>query len=276
MIQMRSIFNVNKRGEEQASGTGYLLAGAIAVAVLAIVGYFVYSFYTGKAIPSFGFLPSFNETKAPVIDLEIFRYLVIDDKLQYYDGTSWVDFKEGTTIEANGKKIEYLELYIDLSEKFFLSVNSANVVKAAFAGKAAPEISVDFEMATEVKYKFNRDSAIWKYNGVLGWGNVKDMPLAYAENNVVVANELKYKDEAKGYLYLMKLTKDSDIETISGIPYDWFDSSLSDSVTINYLNQTNAKKSIVTCFQKDYYFRDRALVVDLSKPLATGGTCSST
>ena len=58
MIQMRSIFNVNKRGEEQASGTGYLLAGAIAVAVLAIVGYFVYSFYTGKAIPSFGFLPS--------------------------------------------------------------------------------------------------------------------------------------------------------------------------------------------------------------------------
>src|SRR3989338_5475951 len=89
---------------------GVLLLGVVALAVLILVGYGIYSFATDKAIPFVKYLPNFMTKDRKVEGIEKLRYKIVEDKVQYYDKTDWLDFKdekvelgEKTLIEDNVK-----------------------------------------------------------------------------------------------------------------------------------------------------------------------------
>ena len=89
------IFKMNKKGEGMT--TREIVLAVVGVTVLVLVAFFVYSFFAGKAIPFFDFLPSFNQTKPPVVSAEIFGYDISSDKLQYYDGAAWIQMSPIST-----------------------------------------------------------------------------------------------------------------------------------------------------------------------------------
>lgn len=88
----------------------------IAVFILLVVGYFAVSFYTGNAIPFAKYLPDFGLNKDKVKGIEILRYSIVDDNVQYYDGVRWIDFQgnaelEDKTVNYDQIKLSFIRIF---------------------------------------------------------------------------------------------------------------------------------------------------------------------
>ncbi len=90
-----------KKGDVHIS---YIITGIIAVTILVIVALSVYWFYSGKAAPFFQWL-GLNRTVEVQEGIEILRYDLESDKVQYYDGTQWLDF--GKELRLGDKVLNY-------------------------------------------------------------------------------------------------------------------------------------------------------------------------
>lgn len=66
-------------------------------------------------------IPSLNASKPPAEDVQIIRYDISQDNVQYYDGVSWLDFpmEQNSYIEVENKKIERQKLYINLATNYY-------------------------------------------------------------------------------------------------------------------------------------------------------------
>lgn len=72
----------------------YLIAGILAVLVLVAVVLLIASFFGGKAIPFFDWLPDFKRTSKVEVTSTILRYDLQEEKVQHWDGTQWADLQE--------------------------------------------------------------------------------------------------------------------------------------------------------------------------------------
>lgn len=248
---------MNKKGQEES--TGNIVKAVIAAFVLVIVILGIWMFYSGK-LPFFEGLPGFNQTKQGVADLEIFRYQILNDNLQYYDGTTWVDFKAGQTIEVNGKKIEESSINDDIIFNYIGQKNYDLLANGVVIVSSASYI--------------DGTVSIPGGNVVIG---VKGYPALYLKldsNDVfkLDAGELKKVEnsefENNNFPYFLKPGSD----VIKNIMV-WRDSLINSPVTIGYTDRGGASQQIITCYQKNKYETDKELVIDLSKPLQEGQSC---
>ena len=275
------MMKMNKRGEEQSTSTGAIIAAVIAVVVLVIVILSIWLFSSGK-LPFFGSLPSFNQTKPLVTDVEIFRYQILSDKLQYYDGTRWNDFKSDTTIEANGKKIEYNTLMNVIWVSFIgQSKDFGNGIKATIFPAAITGAELGFWTKVGEFYGWV-DPDPNKHKIVIEGGfarlkvNWKDEIFYLSLDNKLLKQKEK---EITGGLIEIKEEDYNDrnmVRTLGNLYYNefrefvmrdvakWRDSLIEKPVTIKYEDEDKKEQSITTCFMKDKYLNDKELVVDLS------------
>lgn len=81
----------DRRGE--ADGISAFIVAIIAISVLSIVGlgYYLYQSDTIRNIDNL--IPGFNLTQQEIEKFEIVRYDIVDDKVQWYDGTEWQEFQ---------------------------------------------------------------------------------------------------------------------------------------------------------------------------------------
>ena len=107
-------------------GIGVLIIGVVAVFVLFVVGFGIYSFFSGTAIPFFNFLPSFNRTVEKVEGIEILRYDIITGKVNYYDKTNWNNL-EGEVFLGD-KKVKQVDIKSDF-ESFYYGKRENNTME---------------------------------------------------------------------------------------------------------------------------------------------------
>src|SRR3989338_328662 len=131
---------------------GVLLLGVVALAVLILVGYGIYSFATDKAIPFVKYLPNFMTKDRKVEGIEKLRYKIVEDKVQYYDKTDWLDFKD--------EKVE-------LGEKTLIEDNVKNDFKDYYFNENV-RLKEDLDLNYKIEpYKSIRDKAIAWRDGIL-------------------------------------------------------------------------------------------------------------
>lgn len=114
-----------KKGEIEIS---HLIGGVIAVAILIIVVFGVYGFYTGKAYAFFDFLPGFNSTKEGVKGIEILRYDIFNGKVEYYDGIDWNGFS-GKMVKFGDKKINYDDMKNTFENFYYKSDRGKKIIE---------------------------------------------------------------------------------------------------------------------------------------------------
>lgn len=265
---------MNKKGQETEGRGGALITVLIAVAVLAIIGYSVYLFFTGKAFPFAQNIPGFNNTKPPVVDIELFKYDIASDRLQYYDGNNWLDFPKTQSLEANGKKFDYETLKADLTAPF-IGKGKALQDNPKIAAVVMP--ALEFTSSTS---KWNvplrivhgifggGTETLWLYGGRINL-NIYDGGL---EHLYILLDNTLYGADVKTYV-MQKIEagdKRSFVELGRGVmnaAITWRNDLLNSQVVIHYKDkENNVQPPIYTCFIKEHYTDDKALVVDLSRP----------
>ncbi len=113
-----------KKGDVEIS---HLIGGVIAVAVLIIVIFGVYGFYTGTYAFA-DFIPGFNSTKEGVKGIEILKYDILEDEVFYYDGNKWIGFK-GKTIKLGDKEIKYDNIQKNFRDFYYKSNRGSGVIE---------------------------------------------------------------------------------------------------------------------------------------------------
>ncbi len=108
------------RTKKADSGVSFwLVVGILAVIVLVIVVAGLYLF-GGDFSKFFSWLPNFgNKTEEPIKGIEIFRYNIATDTIEYYDGTKFSEFKAGEAIRLGDKKIEGDNLAGDFKNYYY-------------------------------------------------------------------------------------------------------------------------------------------------------------
>ncbi len=96
----------------------------VAILVIVVVGYFAWNFFTGKADVVANNLPLFGQTNNPIKSIQEVRYDVINDNVQYYDGTTWHDFDVKTgTANLGDKTVSKTDLKIFFNNYYFSKDN---------------------------------------------------------------------------------------------------------------------------------------------------------
>lgn len=119
------MININKKGDV----TMFLILAIVAVVVLVLA---VIAF-TGKGGELSNYVvnlfPWFNNTKGNIQGTEILRYSVLNDKVQYYDGSLWRDFSKGTgsdrIVEFNDKKVLYDDAYNAFRAEYYTNAHAS-------------------------------------------------------------------------------------------------------------------------------------------------------
>ena len=93
----------NKKAQEATTNEikGFVIGGL--VLALVITGFVLIAVYGPGAF--YKYLPDFGNKTTVVVDSEKFRYSILDDKVQYYDGDKWRGFDKEVTL--NDKRISY-------------------------------------------------------------------------------------------------------------------------------------------------------------------------
>ena len=105
----------NKKAELNIT---YVVGGVIAAFVLVLALFLVFS--PGSSFTKyFSWLPSFNKTIEPVKSIEYIRYDLSNQKISYYDGTTWIPFDKDQVILGE-KTIQYSSALEDF-QNYYLS-----------------------------------------------------------------------------------------------------------------------------------------------------------
>jgi hypothetical protein len=129
---------MNKKGEEGGNHTGLIITIVLFVLLLVIL---LYSF-SGKSGEIFNdirnLLPeSWGGVKPGLVEDGAFRYQVMKDKVQYYDGANWRDFF--STFDIKGVKKQGVQI----GERVYLKEEVYNAYRNEYYGDTNPKISID-------------------------------------------------------------------------------------------------------------------------------------
>lgn len=105
---------INKKGDS----TIYLIGGVIAVFVLLILFYFLFS-EGGRFVNFFNFIPGFNKSIQGAKGVEIFRYDISNRGVEYYDGTKWIGFEKEGGVKLQNYEVDYKRLKNDFEKYYY-------------------------------------------------------------------------------------------------------------------------------------------------------------
>lgn len=103
---------MRKKGDVQVEPIVIL---SLFIIMLALLGLGYYLFYV-REVTLLNYLPGFNQTQEKKEGVSIIAYDISQEKMQYYDGTSWIDFS-GENIELERKIIDSGEV-----ERYFFDL----------------------------------------------------------------------------------------------------------------------------------------------------------
>jgi len=297
-------FKMNKRGEEESSSTGAIIAAVIAAVVLVLVIIGLYLWFSGSGLPFASYLPGFNQTKPPVVDMEILRYSIANDKVQYYDGTKWNDFSTQGSVEMNGKTIYYypkngysgirvylLYNFISLDSRWDWHARGPGLLLSPPRMASLPDI----QYATPVWYYpgdwiFVKPVNAWiwlfsssenDYQNQAGdmrlvikagtEGKVLGRYVIHLANSMIKLNynnDGTYKNEEN-----VDLAADPLLRTARDLAVEWRDSFLDKPAKVTYFDANNEPHVIYVCYNRDRYKIDRDLQVNLANAVAADAKC---
>ncbi len=265
---------MNKRGEEQSTGTGAIIAAVIAVVVLVLVIIGLWMWFSGKGLPFFEYLPGFNQTKPPATGLEVLRYKFSEDKVQYYDGVKWNDFEMQKNVELNGKTLDYTKTYTSLVAYFFFDVDGERPI----ADRGTLTYRLVYQPGGSSPPMGWWDSLKAGFFGSYSKLQVKNgevliIPAGGGEGYALYLDGTLsgLTKDGKSYSYLPSLTNSQTLLKKDVI--EWRDSVLNKPVEIGFTLENGKIESVKVCVDKSRYNSDKDLVVDLSNPM-TGGVCT--
>ena len=108
--------------DEKIGEVKFIIYAILALFILVLLAYGIYSFASERAIPFAEYLPDFMKKDVKIEGVEKLRYQIIYDNLQYYDKNDWRNFKNGR-VELNGKIVDEKEVKRVFKERYF-SFNS--------------------------------------------------------------------------------------------------------------------------------------------------------
>src|SRR3989338_619137 len=235
---------MNKKAQGMAIGK--LLGWIIAAVILVLVGMFIYYFYSGTANPFFQFLPNFGGQKA-VEGVQVLRYDIVNDKVEYYDGNKWIDFKQGAA-ELESKKVNYADALKNFQDYFYQSRN-AESSKTLSDGTKITILGIE-------RIRSGSDEII-VYPGYVKMS--------------LPNNEISYLRLDDSIYSLGKVPLSSEQSaTIKDFGSSWRDGVLKMPIVIDYVNvQTGGTESVSICVKKTNIQSNHYLVVDLTNSATT-------
>ncbi len=254
---------MNKKGQEADSkGIGPIIAAVVAAVVLVIVAIALYNFFSGGGASYLTNLPGFNNTKPLVVDLEMLRYSIANDNVQFYDGTTWRDFEKQGAVEMNGKKVNYLETKNSFTGDYFQSKTlreknpmitvkdaSGNTqqIKLILTPQSGPGggVAIIINGVGDYLLTINNGVEVWK---VSGW--------------IFVSAE--YSPIDKSLTDTEKLAIEKAIE--------WRDSILAKPIAITYYVGTD-KRIAYVCADRGKYNVNHDLSIDLGQEVKADAKC---
>lgn len=230
----------NKKGQSESSSIGGIVAAVIAVVVLAIVIMALYSFFSGSGTNILRWLPSFNDTKPRVTNLEILSYNLKEDKVQFYDGSNWVDFKNQASVKLNDKTVQYSASYNTFFDYYYGRRDSSKDYSATFNEKY-PGLVRQFVPIQDQMDHYGVDLNNKGY--YIAGDNFSPTPLGQFTGGDSIKPDL----------------------------IAWRDSIVYEPVSITY-NQNGQDKTDKFCIDKEKFRVDRKIVIYLDKPFS-GDKC---
>ena len=109
MIKLEGLWNLSKMlsdlDRKGDTAVEPIVILSIAIIVLAVVGFGFYLTYSGQT-QFFKFLPSFGLGDDVADEIVIFRYDVLGEELDYYDGIEWIPVKADEEIVLGKKRFD--------------------------------------------------------------------------------------------------------------------------------------------------------------------------
>jgi len=127
---------MNKRGEEGGNYTGIIIT-IIIFALLLVILLVSFSGKSGGIFDSIKSLipSSWGGVKPGLVEDGAFRYQIMEDKVQYYDGASWREFP---VVDINGNK----QPGVQIGDKVYVKEDVYNAYRNEYYGDVAPKITV--------------------------------------------------------------------------------------------------------------------------------------
>jgi len=261
-------FKMNKRGEEESSSTGAIIAAVIAAVVIVLVIIGLWLWFSGSGLPFASYLPGFNQTKPPVVDMEILRYRILQDKVQYYDGIKWNDFSTQGSVEMNGKKIEYNPTFYTFRTHFW-PAGPVGVIKSD-----ATYIPITVHYSNPRILDSTGENAL-KEKGIdiHSYWNVyivDDCLVDYECLHILtINNKFEFVPDEKHKQYPLTPTVESVMKNEAIRVRDSF---LDRSIAISY-SKDGIELKVSTCIDRNRYNIDKDLQVNLANPVAANAEC---
>ncbi len=241
---------MNRKAQETSTRNIIMAVIAAVVLVVAILG--VYLFFSEGAGEFFKFLPDFNASKPPAVDLEILNYDIATGKIQLYDGTRWIDFEKQGSAELSRKKIVYNIAQSDFDQFFYFS-RPGDYKEGALSFSIVPLELGAISPGTVIIERSGDRFAIDMENKVIP----------------VIFDGTKYEKTDKFSWYSEEERKSLVIKA-----EEYRSAVLDKSFEIRYTDMgINQAATVLVCADKERYFVDRQLVVNLAVPV-NGESCA--
>jgi len=165
-------------------------------------------------------IPSLNAAKPPAEEAQIIRYYILQDKVQYYDGVSWIDFppEQNSEIKLENKVISKQKLRESLATKFYYKTElrgdklidiDSEIIEEIYPLDDLDFLSVFVERESSfVYFKYDGETNRWlathnKYSGP--WLYVNDFfpgktfaQIVPGERETLLLENMKNRDLATG------------------------------------------------------------------------------
>lgn len=291
----------NKKGQEATTNEvkGFIIGGLVLAIV--ITGFVLVMIYGPGAF--YKYLPDFGNKTMIVKDVEKLRYDILKDKVQYYDGDKWRDFK-GSEVTLNDKEIGYdwirqtfVEYYFDSSrekkelvtdskEGQFITIDKSLLQKDdVIEGNKAKTGDVVIELQGQ-RESFNGYIGIYllSADNKLEFYPAQKIPYTNVDASVegekgrflsrlgIWARNLVYKSKTKDIRSVETKNKN---EAIKNLAIDWRDSVLKKPMTISYTKDgSDAPESMRVCV--DGEVTKGYLNVNLEEEVYSDNACKKT
>jgi hypothetical protein len=277
---------IRKIGKKGDTTVEPIVVLSISVIVLALVGFGAYLQYSDK-INFFRLLPDFNLAQGKQEAIQIISYNIEEDKIEYFDGESWVGLERGKGVDLGEKRVTERDLRRDLLINYWFSSGERETSEEFELSYEAytdgvPSSSKEFVVRQKAKVILisetsEKDEGGFFYRilpGEIYHTKAGDIQInvnnigSSALNRVFV---LRYPDR----IFILENNK---IESVDNIPVlsqeikeyfiEWRDSVLKKPVGIEYYD-TDTKKDVKNkrfCVEK----KEDRLVVRLDEPTSKG------
>lgn len=256
------LMNKKATSAEQGVTLATILGAIVLVIALIAASYFIWKY----AIPFYNNLPDFNETATQVSGVEILRYDVQNDAVQYYSpatenrDSKWTNFRGRVSLDE--KNISYDTVLSSFRSYYFFGSRTSNSMK----------LNEQYAVEFNIEQYSGKD---WK---------VGDVMITIISNGQVQGFFiLSLSSDSFGYPSPYVIAK-SDAEklmqshadwasTIKSQATAWRDSVLKNPISISYNDNVDGQsKQIQVC--PDSISNGREVIVNLQGGVTFNGKCS--